>query len=975
MVTKLTYGSGLGEGLSSLGSALGEALKARTKNAFMEDLLKESPSTKTKDYTNDAEFRKNFNDMIAEKEQTLGQPIAPEEKENLWQSHLQKTLDQQPSQLDQKRSQVNYLNTKAMQAAHKGYTAEASWAKSRATDLKSEILRDEAKLGKVRKELKDRLPDVWALLSSEEQVKYEKHAKDLVARGVPIEDATLSVNKLIKGASPDQKSFGEKQQAAKEKFGSLPGKAMDYLLEKSGRGSFAKGVMSTEAGKAQAILSGIPYPEYKKSVELPADASLWEKVKFEMGSLLGKTPSMLAGGAAGGSVGGPIGAGAGFFAVPAMLDTALEEYMKYKNSGGEASFEGFMKSVDKVGGVGLYEGAKGVLFGTLTKALPLIKSSSPAAKKFFEEKSLPAVKEFLAKGSIETAGLVGSEAIAKREMPTLQEVGSTFGQVFAFNLFHAMPGIKNKVSELMSKKDIPPSEMNNLASKVKAKFEEAGGSTEGLKAGKKEDVSLLDRTITDMTKEMTPEAKKTQETAFTTEMQDISPEALERREVERKAYAEKIAKEPVEEYTNKPKMTKLEEGFFKQKKSTEAGISSLKDQISRYQSELDRMENTKASKQRTQSKNILEKLVEQRKSDLQKAETELKRINENIKRAAPKRKSLTEIEREKVIADREKNLVQHMKELQEISENPKGETAKQWAERFKKDQKYVEITKENMKRGELPSPEHIGENIKILNRYFDEYQALNKLVHERLKTAKGKEKLNLQRLQKNIKKNAEINRAKKQLFERYRTVKEAVKKPFIAKQLQEMGVNLGRHERVIFEAKKVLGDIETKTKQAWEKYQKNPTRENLIDAAEKNGMNGEKTAETVANLEEAITTDNEKVSEEKTKESLKNADEATKGKTSKERKDFWYSGAGIAQALARKLGIDPDRRLIRALAFSLDLGPYMTMAGIIRILRKEYKVQKIKAMKRSNNYRGIEEMHRKHINNGHSQASWNKLLK
>jgi len=991
MVIKLTYGSGLGEGISSLGDSIGQALQTRTKNSFMNDLLKDYSSTNTKDYANDADFRKNFDNMISTQEQETGQTIPAEEKENLWQSHLQKTIDQQPSPIDKKRAQVNYLNTKSMQAAHKGYAAESTWARNRATELKSEILRDEKALGKVRKELKERLPAAWKLLSPEEQIKYEKHAKDLVSRGVPIEDAALSVNKLLKAGSPKEQSFGEQQQVARDKFGSLPGKAMDYLLEKSGRGSFAKGVMSTEVGKAQAVAAGIPYSEYQKSIELPKDSSAWDSVKYTIGSLLGKVPGMAAGGAGGAALGGavgsptiagaPVGAAiggaAGMMAVPAMLDTALEEYMKYAEAGGKASVEGFLKSFAKVGDTGLYHGAMGAMLPILSKLLPEIKLASPAAKAFFESK-LPAVKEMVAKGSIETAGLVGSEAIAKRQMPTLQEVGATFGQVFAFNLFHAIPGIKSKVSELMTKKDIPPSEMNNLASKVKAKFEEAGGTTEGLKAGNKEDVSLLNRTVTDMSKEMTPEAQKTQETAKKTEMADISPETLERKETARKEYAEKIAKEPVKEYANKPKMTKLEEGFFEQKKSAESKISGINEEISRYKSEIDRMENTKASKQRTQSKNILEKLVAQREGDLQKIQTELERVNENIKRAAPKRKSVTAEERERVLADMERNLTKHMEELKEISENPKGTTAKEWAERFKKDQKYVEITKENMKRGQLPSPEHIGENIKILNRYFDEYQALNKLVNERLKTAKGKEKLNLQRLQKNIKTNSQINRAKKSLFDRYRTVKEAVRKPFIAKQLQDMGVNLGRHERVIFEAKKVLGDIETKTKQAWDKYQKNPTAETLREAAEKSGMNEQKTQSASDNIEEAIKSDNDKETNEKTKKATKDIEDAVEGKDKKTKGmklNEYFTIDGLVHGIANKIGLNIPKGLIRAGIYVTFGTGFTRLPSIINKLKKVYKVQRIKEMKRSNNYRGIEDMHRKHIKGGGTQATWNKWLK
>jgi len=562
------------------------------------------------------------------------------------------------------------------------------------------------------------------------------------------------------------------------------------------------------------------------------------------------------------------------------------------------------------------------------------------------------------------------------------------GQVFAFNIAHSFPEIKDSFSKALKSAKGQLGTAKNVAETVKAKFEEAGGSTAGLKEGNANDRSLLNKTITDLTKEKTPEAQKTKETAFKTELQDISPESLERRETARKEYAEKIAKEPVKEYTNKPKMTKLEEKLFDQQKGTQKEISGLQEEISRYQSTLDNTRDSKGgskSKKVTENKKILENIIEEKKANLQKAQDNLARINENIKAAAPKRKKLTQEDRVKAVLDFERNLKNHMEELQEISDNPKGEKAKEWGERFKKDQKYIEITKENMKRGKLPDPEFFGKNVDMLNKYYNEYQALDKLVNERLKTATGKEKLSLQRLKKNIETNSKINRAKKSLFDRYRTVNEAVKKPFIAKQLQDMGVNLGRHERVIFEAKKVLGQTEAKAKQAWENYKESPTTENLNKAVEQSGMDKGKVTAATENIEEGLNATTDKESETKFKAAendLKGQSEGkegqSKGKEGQSKgKEFTLSVPAILEGILKKNGINLSKNWIRnlMLASGGTAASITTLRGALRWARKQYKVQTIRSMQKSKNYAGIQKMYNSHIKGGGTQASWNKWVR
>jgi len=973
----------------------------------------------------------------------------------------------------------------------------------------------------MNKELSNRLAYVWKDLPIEQKTQYETLAKQLVSQGMPIEQATLKIDKLIKGQKePEPLPFKERLAASREKHGTLAdlfkgerksykeklqesrerhGTLMDHLLEKSGRGPFARGVMGTEMGKAQAIAAGIPYSEYKKATELPAGSTVWDKIKHAAGGLLGKTPAMAGGAAAGAAlggavasptiagtpIGGAIGGAAGMFAAPAMLDTALEEYMQYKERGGKGSFEGFIKSAAKVGEEGLYHGAMGAMMLMLGKLLPELKAASPAAKKFFEASRLPVVKELMGKTAIETTGLVGAEAIAKREKPTLENVVTTFGQVFGFNLFHALPGLKRSVADRVAKSGADPAD---VAEKVKVKFEEMGGTEEGLKGKKAKDISLLNRAVNDITKEVSVEGgigelstkqKASRENTlrnakrfgvpvnkdgtitlyhgtrsgnairksgkienypfFTTSKKEafafgeskggkgkaevielnllpheinlgggpetttygtsinesiplrkeikVSPEvakatkvakvakeapkaevgkeSLEKAEVGRKEYAEAIGGEPVYEYITKPKMTKKEKALFQERASTESKIKSLESEITKYQKEVDRLRDFKGrqrTKQREKSQKLLENLVEQRTKSLKEAQERLGQIGKEIKEAAPKPSKKMTPEEAKAYLER------HMKELKEMSEDPKGKVAEEWNKKFERDQKYQKQHEEMMKRGKIPGAEYVGENIKILDRYFNEYKALERLVNERLKTAKGKDKAMLARLKKNIETNSKINRNKRAVFERYRSVKEAVRKPFIAKMLQDMGINLGRHERVIFEAKKVLGQTEAKAKEAWEKYQENPSRENLKDAAEQSGMDGDKTAEAVDDMEEAIKSDDSKASEEKTKDAANNLKQASK-------KTAWQKFTSIPRvvsAVLNRMGIPITPEITRALMLLAGGSSFTTLRGVIRIAKKQYNIEQLRIMRKRKDYNGIEAKYRRHMSGGGTQATWDK---
>jgi len=847
------------------------------------------------------------------------------------------------------------------------------------------------------KDLKSRFGSNWEGMSIPEQTRYEAYYKQRVMEGAPVEQIINEIDQqmLATGVgTPEPGRKGPGQQATtlwQDLFGQVTrpkeevprgkagppigGKGERNILTDFGPDSpFARGTHSGFLGKASALASGQSLDEYQKATALDDKAGVWDNFLHAIGNYVADSPAYLVGGALGAAGGGPFApatGAAGAFALPRLLNSSLEEFMKHKQNGWKGSFEDYLDSAGKVASESLMGGAAGSLFGTLGSAIPAIKAANPAIKGFMEAKKLPKLKEYLGTSMVQALGLTGAEAVAKRELPTKADVANTFAQVFGFNLMHAVPGLKSKIYEKASKSGVDPTK---FAEKVKSRFEEIGGTEEGLKGKKTKDTNLLNRAVNDITKELIPEAAKVAKAEK--RVADVGKKALEKKEIERKEYAEAIGKEPVEEYITKPKMTIKEKELFKERASTESKVKALEKEISRYQKEVDRLKKDTGKKKtdfQKWTKNTLENLVEQRTLSLKEAQERLKQIGKEIKAVAPKPGKKMTPEQQQFYLDK------HMRELKQMSMEPKGDVAEDWNKMFKQDQKYQKQHEEMMKRGKIPGAEYVGENIKILDRYMSEYEALKRLSKEQLKTAKGKEKAMLQRLLKNIETNSKINRNKRAVWERYRSVKEAVRKPFIAKMLKDMGHNLGRHERVIFEAKKVLGQTEAKAQEAWKEFKENPTNENLKDAAEKSGMDGEKTVEAVDTMEDAIKSEDSETLEEKTKDAYEKMDDAAKSKDPKAKKgkgwQKFLSTPSAISALLNRMGIPATPELVRAGLLLSGYSSITTLRGVIRTLTKQYHIQQIRIMRKRNDNKGIDAKYRRYMKGGGTQATWNKWLK
>jgi len=181
--------------------------------------------------------------------------------------------------------------------------------------------------------------------------------------------------------SQSDPGFSEKIKTATE-AGYQPKEIVDYLHEQEtkDRGFFSSIQRGYRSG-VTGLVTGSPEDRP------PEDEGFMEHIGSLIGETVSDLPAMGIGGAAGGMVGvagGPVGvamgAGAGAFALPAMIKTAFGEYRKHANSGGKLTFGEFLKSAGEVGAAGTRSAVLGAampwaskLFGVLGKSPKLMK--------------------------------------------------------------------------------------------------------------------------------------------------------------------------------------------------------------------------------------------------------------------------------------------------------------------------------------------------------------------------------------------------------------------------------------------------------------------------------------------------------------------------------------------------------------------------------------------------------------------------
>lgn len=355
-----------------------------------------------------------------------------------------------------------------------------------------------------------------------------------------------------------------------------------------------KGIQSSVAGRLTAIANGVSYNDYQKQTELK-NPGVVNKFAKEFGRfIIGNSPFVAAGatlgakgGGAAGSVAGPfgtgvgalLGGGAGALALPAALDTALEEYHKYKSNGGEKPFDAFLEGLAKTTEAGVHSGIQGATLSILGESLPLLKQI-PQLASLFETPYLGKVAEKTAVGAAQATGLLGSETLAKRKLPTSEEVADTFAQIIGFNLIGGLPEkAKETVMNRIKQSNLPVEE---VANQLKDRL-----------GDKPVDAKTIVREIADITKSHQGPEKQVAESVIKTLGEIKAPEPKENaKQLAERDIPEALAYEKrVEEAKNKPLTEKeqakrndakeMADELLAEKKFIEDDIAYLEEQSSK----------------------------------------------------------------------------------------------------------------------------------------------------------------------------------------------------------------------------------------------------------------------------------------------------------------------------------------------------------------------------------------------------------
>jgi hypothetical protein len=537
----------------------------------------------------------------------------------------------------------------------------------------------------------------------------------------------------------------------------------DMQDDQTEEGSFARGIRSSIAGRFTAILNDVPYDQYQSSVDLGDDPAFMDRLKYSAAKIAGDAPFIGAGatggasaGAALGSVGGPwgatagavVGGGAGALSLPAMLDTALEEYHKFKTNGYEGSFEDFLNVAGKTLNVGIEAGAEGAVFGILSKALPALKSASPAFESFLQKTKVP---QSVATGTIEATGLLAAKSASKGELPSKEEIADTLAQVVGLNVINALP---EKVYNKIGKTRQP---VEKVVEAVEKEINDKGYD--------KENPKQVERAINDVTDSYIGKPKEIAKDIFETIKQFKGPEPAE----EAKSLAERDIEKTIKTQEAREKKKARGPTEKEQAKRDDAGEQKnrVEEEIERSHGDIEFLNKKIASKKTNpRERKTYENMVEFKKEEIETLEK--------------KRNKLESIEKRGVEPFSKESLKdpisKHLTELKKAASDPIGTSAKVWEEMFKRDQRHIDEFNALAKKGKLPEAKYKDRYIKTLEAYHEAYSNLAKSLEDNIiehqKSIEGLDKRtnkskqarkqidNLKRELDLLRKNIKINEAK-----------------------------------------------------------------------------------------------------------------------------------------------------------------------------------------------------------------------
>jgi len=568
-----------------------------------------------------------------------------------------------------------------------------------------------------------------------------------------------------------------------------------------------KGSESSIASRQASILRGEGEEAFQKRTQLKK-GGMFRNLLYSLAKLgwdspyyaAGGTAGAAAGGALGAAVGGPFGAaagatiggGAGSLALPAMVETGLQEYQKYLDRGGKGSFGDFIDSAAKTLESGIYGAAEGALLGTLSKLKVL--SKVPRVKKLLKLRGGKAAEKLLDTG-IQAGIFTGAQGLAEQRIPSLDEYGQNLGMFLGLDLFHKAGKYSKNIYSQLKKAGIPPKE---AAVRIQEKVQE-----KGYDLNNRNDVV---RVIKDITKEGSRAGEVARETIAETETPSEPP----------KETAKKLAERPIEEYierekeAQKKKEKPLTEREKAKRESAASEIPEVERRIERVQDDVSYLRERMDKKLSKDQRGLAEIALRQKEAELKnlrKQREDLKGISE--KGVKPFREE-----------DLTKAIDEHIKKIEKAATATESPEAKDLKRMFDRDQKYIHRFMELGEKGKLPPAPYKDRFIKILESYQKAYEStLKKLENQAKELPKGKDSA-VQRNLDLMKRNYDINKAKIENQKDKLNSLYQLKKPgsaFVKQNLKDLRKDIKDLQKDFVKQSKLLNEAESKVKDIFKK--------------------------------------------------------------------------------------------------------------------------------------------------------------
>lgn len=315
-----------------------------------------------------------------------------------------------------------------------------------------------------------------------------------------------------------------------------------------------RGVESGIGGRAAAALQGEGEKAFQERTGVREGENIFSRTLHSAGQIGADLPFYLGGGAAGTALGGPVGGAVASFALPGMLRTALSEYQQYLDNGGKGSFERFLTSAGNVAQAGLEEGSKGLIFGSLGQLTPILKQI-PGMNKVLSMKKAGAPLEKALTGTLQAAGILGTDIAAKQQLPSKQDVLDTFVQTIGLNFAHLPQKGQERIVEKIQKSGIAPTEFSERVSEEITKGgKEFETIKEKIESGENEKFSTKEqKKLNDLVNRISKQPPKLEDITTERVAQETRPgqqfevQKIKEEQIERAKKSPKVIEEILEE--------------------------------------------------------------------------------------------------------------------------------------------------------------------------------------------------------------------------------------------------------------------------------------------------------------------------------------------------------------------------------------------------------------------------------------------